>query len=242
VTELRESKTAPVDVDGCEALGVSSPHDPKQFRFHTLVALMLSSQTKDKVVGDAIRSLQSHSPGGLSPSSVLEMGAEALDRHIHGCGFHNNKTKFITEAAKLCLDDYDGDIPRSAAGLMALPGVGPKSESQTWLRPETKSKSVFPSLHLPLFQLLYFNFTKLTRILPSHTAIPSYNTVAHIVTSVAWGDVTGIGVDTHMHRMFNDLSWVKTTTAEDTRIYLESWVPFEKWDKLNYLFVGFGEF
>ena len=38
---------------------------------------------------------------------------------------------------------------------------------------------------------------------------------------------TGIGVDTHVHRISNRLGWVKKTTKqpEDTRKALEDWLP-----------------
>lgn len=45
------------------------------------MALMLSSQTKDQTVAEAMRNLTS-SPGGLSVESVLAMSNEELDGHI----------------------------------------------------------------------------------------------------------------------------------------------------------------
>ena len=38
--------------------------------------------------------------------------------------------------------------------------------------------------------------------------------MAYIVLKVAHGIVSGIGVDTHMHRIFNQLGWVKSSTPE----------------------------
>lgn len=67
--------------------------------------------------------------------------------------------------------------------------------------------------------------------------------MAHITMNVAWGQVTGIGVDTHVHRISNRLGWVKkpTKVPEETRIAVESWLPREEWDELNVLLVGFGQ-
>jgi endonuclease III len=65
--------------------------------------------------------------------------------------------------------------------------------------------------------------------------------MAHIVNSIAWNQVEGIGVDTHMHRIFNNLKWVKSKNPEQTRVQLEDWLPKEYWDKINLLFVGFGQ-
>lgn len=53
--------------------------------------------------------------------------------------------------------------------------------------------------------------------------------MAHICMRVAWGIVSGIGVDTHVHRIANRLKWVQKETKdpEQTRIALEKWLPFK---------------
>ncbi|PWY98738.1 DNA glycosylase [Testicularia cyperi] len=55
------------------------------------------------------------------------------------------------------------------------------------------------------------------------------------------GIQVGIGVDTHVHRMTNRLGWHKTTTPEQTRLNLQSWLPQELHGKINRLLVGFGQ-
>lgn len=67
--------------------------------------------------------------------------------------------------------------------------------------------------------------------------------MAHICMSVAWGEISGIGVDTHVHRISNRLEWMKkpTKTPEDTRKALEDWLPRELWEEVNHLLVGFGQ-
>ena len=60
------------------------------------------------------------------------------------------------------------------------------------------------------------------------TALPGVGPkMAHITMNVAWGEVTGIGVDTHVHRIANRLGWVKKPTKlpEETRVAVESWLP-----------------
>ena len=44
---------------------------------------------------------------------------------------------------------------------------------------------------------------------------------------IAWDNVTGIGVDTHVHRISNRLCWTKKPTKdpEETRKALEEWLP-----------------
>lgn len=67
--------------------------------------------------------------------------------------------------------------------------------------------------------------------------------MAHLCMNVAWGVVSGIGVDTHVHRITNRLKWTRKPTKdpEKTRIALEEWLPFELWDEINLILVGFGQ-
>ncbi|XP_074647659.1 endonuclease III-like protein 1 [Tubulanus polymorphus] len=65
--------------------------------------------------------------------------------------------------------------------------------------------------------------------------------MAHLVMRSAWGQLTGIGVDTHVHRISNRLGWVKTKQPEQTQKALEDWLPREYWEEVNHLLVGFGQ-
>ncbi|WCJ41379.1 endonuclease III 2 [Euphorbia peplus] len=72
--------------------------------------------------------------------------------------------------------------------------------------------------------------------------------MAHLVMNIAWEDVQGICVDTHVHRICNRLGWVsqpdtkkKTSTPEQTRVALQLWLPKEEWVPINPLLVGFGQ-
>lgn len=60
--EMRNENVAPVDTMGCESLA-DRQRSPRDQRFQTLVALMLSSQTKDTVTAVAMRGMQERLPG-----------------------------------------------------------------------------------------------------------------------------------------------------------------------------------
>ncbi|XP_075624333.1 endonuclease III-like protein 1 isoform X3 [Balearica regulorum gibbericeps] len=67
--------------------------------------------------------------------------------------------------------------------------------------------------------------------------------MAHLAMNIAWDSVSGIAVDTHVHRITNRLKWVKKETRypEETRVALEDWLPRDLWSEINWLFVGFGQ-
>ncbi|KAF2239293.1 DNA glycosylase, partial [Viridothelium virens] len=137
--EMRSTVLAPVDTVGCERLA-DTRASPKDQRFQTLVALMLSSQTKDTVTAIAMQRLKEELHGGLTIQTLLTVPPETFNELIGKVGFHNTKTKNIIAAAGILARDYDSDIPSTIAGLISLPGVGPKmahlTMSAAWGRTE----------------------------------------------------------------------------------------------------------
>ena len=65
--------------------------------------------------------------------------------------------------------------------------------------------------------------------------------IATLIMLIAWDDVTGISVDSHIHRIANELDWVDTRTADKTKIELEKIVPRKYWREINQVLVGFGQ-
>lgn len=68
--------------------------------------------------------------------------------------------------------------------------------------------------------------------------------MAIILMRVAFDLTVGISVDTHVHRISNQLGWAGaggTKTPEQTRKVLEAWMPVEIWPDVNLLLVGLGQ-
>lgn len=104
VKEMRISgpaANAAVDSMGCERLA-SNNASARDRRFHTLVALMLSSQTKDTANAEAMlrlkKELPPHTEGaepGLNLENMLAVEPAVLNELIGKVGFHNNKTRYV---------------------------------------------------------------------------------------------------------------------------------------------------
>ena len=137
--EMRKRVLAPVDTMGCESLA-EELRSPLDRRLQTLIALMLSSQTKDTVTAVAMKNLQENLPGGFNLQALLDVEPEELNRLIAKVGFHNNKTSYIKQVAPILRDQFGGDIPDTIEGLVSLKGVGPKmaylTMSAAWGRDE----------------------------------------------------------------------------------------------------------
>lgn len=137
--EMRKRRVAAVDTMGCENLA-DDKRSPLDRRLQTLIALMLSSQTKDPVTAAAIKNMQEGLPRGFCLEDLLEVEPTRLNELICKVGFHNNKTKYIKATAEILRDKFNGDIPDTIEGMISLPGVGPKMAylcmSSAWGRDE----------------------------------------------------------------------------------------------------------
>jgi endonuclease-3 len=103
--------------------------DIQTLRFHILISLMLSSQTKDPITSAAVTNLHLALPGGLTAQSLADASVETVHECINKVGFWRRKTEYIQEAARALLEregDDKGDVPNTLEGLCELKGVGPK--------------------------------------------------------------------------------------------------------------------
>jgi len=122
IEQMRKLEDAPVDTMGCHMLAEESA-GPKTHRFQTLIALMLSSQTKDQVTAAAMEKLKAH---GCTIDKIISTSNDDLEELIKPVGFYRRKSIYIKQTAKKLKQDYDGDVPNTFDGLCSLPGVGPK--------------------------------------------------------------------------------------------------------------------
>lgn len=131
IKELRKTLSAPVDTFGCERLADKTA-SPRDFRFQTLVALMLSSQTRDEVTAAAFNALRTC----FSLFNAQSLANASID-HINSCikqvGFHRRKSTYLQQTSQILVSQYDSDIPHTVNELTKLPGVGPKMVLFPWL-------------------------------------------------------------------------------------------------------------
>ncbi|POM82858.1 HhH-GPD superfamily base excision DNA repair protein family protein [Cryptosporidium meleagridis] len=65
--------------------------------------------------------------------------------------------------------------------------------------------------------------------------------MANLILQIGFGIVVGISVDTHMHRIFNRIGWVKTKNPIETSKEMEKMLPRIYWNDINKVFVGYGQ-
>jgi endonuclease-3 len=109
---LRETTPSPLT-----ELEYSSPYE-------LLVAVTLSAQATDKSVNLATRKLF---PVANTPQQIHALGVAGLTPFVRSIGLYNAKAANVVAAARILIDQHDGQVPRERAALEALPGVGRKT-------------------------------------------------------------------------------------------------------------------
>src|SRR5215471_2361721 len=89
-----------------------------------LIATELSAQCTDERVNIVTRDLFRKY---RSAEDYATVGQEELEQDIRPTGFYRNKAKNIRAACQRLITNYGGEVPRTMADLLTLPGVARKT-------------------------------------------------------------------------------------------------------------------
>ncbi len=89
-----------------------------------LVATILSAQSTDRMVNRVTPALFQRFPTPQALGAAEQAEVEAL---VRATGFFRNKAKSIREASRLVAEEHGGEVPRTLAALVKLPGVARKT-------------------------------------------------------------------------------------------------------------------
>ena len=102
-------------------------YDEKTYRgepFRTLIGVILSHQTNDKISWPATDRLFE---AANTPEDFVKLGVRKIDSRIKDVNYHPTKAKRIYLVCKMLIERFGGKVPKIREELMELPGVGPKS-------------------------------------------------------------------------------------------------------------------
>jgi len=92
--------------------------------FQLLIATILSAQCTDERVNQITPELFRQYPDAAAFAAAPQ---EAIEAAIRSAGFYRNKAKAIQGACARLLAAYGGEVPRTMAELLTLPGVARKT-------------------------------------------------------------------------------------------------------------------
>ena len=93
-------------------------------RWQLLVAVVLSAQCTDERVNKVTSDLFEKYDGVEDFAALTQ---DELAAEIDSITYYNNKAGYLTEAARLVLENHDGEVPDTMSDLTDLPGVGRKT-------------------------------------------------------------------------------------------------------------------
>jgi endonuclease III len=104
------------------------PHATVALKFSTplecLIATMLSAQSTDENVNRVTATLF---PKYRTAEDWLAVPEQQLLDELRPTGFFNQKTKAVRGACRKIVEDFGGEVPRTIAELITLPGVARKT-------------------------------------------------------------------------------------------------------------------
>jgi endonuclease III len=103
--------------DARTSLNFSTPHE-------LLVATVLSAQCTDERVNQVTATLfkKYRSPDEFAAADLAE-----LERDVKPTGFYRNKAKLVRDGARMIVERFHGEVPRTMAELTMIPGAARKT-------------------------------------------------------------------------------------------------------------------
>lgn len=95
-----------------------------QEQWQLLAAIMLSAQSTDKQVDEALPALYGRFK---KAEDMAEASLEEIEEYIRSIGLYKNKAKNIKRCCQQIVEDYNGKVPNTIDGLLTLAGVGRKT-------------------------------------------------------------------------------------------------------------------
>jgi endonuclease-3 len=95
-------------------------HQPWQL----LAAIMLSAQSTDKQVEEALPQLFDRFPDA---KDMAEASLDEIEDAIRSVGLYKNKAKNLKRCCEQIINEFGGEVPGNIEGLLCLAGVGRKT-------------------------------------------------------------------------------------------------------------------
>ncbi len=114
--EIRKRLTRAIPAPQCELEHRSA--------WELLIATILSAQSTDKMVNTVTPELFRRFP---TPAALADAPIETVEELIKSTGFFRNKAKAIRGASRRVADEHGGEVPRTMAAMLTLPGVARKT-------------------------------------------------------------------------------------------------------------------
>lgn len=114
------------ELGGRLAAAIPNPHVELRFEnaWQLLIATILAAQSTDRMVNTVMPNLLARWP---DPKALAAASQEDVEEVVKSTGFFRNKAKAIRETSAVVVSRFGGEVPRTMAELLELPGVARKT-------------------------------------------------------------------------------------------------------------------
>src|SRR5918993_4227026 len=109
-----------LELPAVEKISESQKKDP----FQILISALLSARTQDGTTLAASTRLFAKAP---TPGALATLPVKQIEKLIYPVSFYRNKAVFVRDAARMIVEKFGGEVPRTLDELITLPGVGRKT-------------------------------------------------------------------------------------------------------------------
>lgn len=113
--------------------------------FETLIATLLSAQTKDAVTHAA--SLRLFAVAN-TPATLARLTPSRIERLIYPVSFYRTKAKHVRACCRQIVDCFGGHVPTTMDELLTLPGVGRKTANLVLIVAHESSDNICVDTHV----------------------------------------------------------------------------------------------
>lgn len=92
--------------------------------FQILIAILLSSRTKDIITAKIITRLFKTIK---KPDNIKKLSSKKIEELIYPVGFYKTKALHLKKLSKILIDQFNSQVPNDLNNLLKLPGVGRKT-------------------------------------------------------------------------------------------------------------------
>ncbi len=113
--------------------------------FQTLVATLLSAQTRDAVTHAASLRLFARA---ATPEAIARLQPKTIEGLIYPVSFYRNKARHLKATCRHILDRFGGVTPRTMEELTSLPGVGRKTANLVMIVAHRSADNICVDTHV----------------------------------------------------------------------------------------------
>jgi endonuclease-3 len=130
-----------LELPAVEKISESQQKDP----FQILISALLSARTQDATTLAASTRLFAKAN---TPAAIARLRVKQIEKLIYPVSFYRNKAVFVRDAARMIVEKFGGEVPRTLAELITLPGVGRKTANLVMILAFKSSENICVDIHV----------------------------------------------------------------------------------------------